>query len=207
MRDFMDLGPLRIGDDEPTLIIAEAGVNHDGDLTQACALVDAAAGSGADAVKFQTFCADRLVTCTAPQADYQTRGEGKASSQHAMLRRLELSRSDHDVLVARCERAGIVFLSSPFDEASADLLDELNVPAFKLGSGELTNLPLLRHVALKGRPMILSTGMADLGEVVAELIERSFGCTLRQLLVRKFVFKRIDDQATGQVRSKGQPGR
>ncbi len=159
-----------VGPGQPVVIIAEAGVNHDGDLDQARALVEAAFGAGADAVKFQTFRADRLVTRSAPQAEYQTRGEGEATSQYEMLARLELSREDHEALAAHCADLGLVFLSSPFDEASADLLDEMEVPAFKLGSGELTNLPLLQHVARKGRPMILSTGMADLGEVEAALV-------------------------------------
>jgi N,N'-diacetyllegionaminate synthase len=170
MPETVDIGPFRVGAGEPALILAEAGVNHDGELDRARALVRAAAEAGADAVKFQTFSADRLVTRTAPQADYQVRGEGEVSTQHAMLKRLELTRADHVALVRQCVEVDLVFLSSPFDEASADLLDELEVPAFKLGSGELTNLPLLQHVARKGRPMILSTGMADLGEVEAALI-------------------------------------
>ena len=170
MPETVDIGPFRVGAGEPTLILAEAGVNHDGELDRARALVRAAAEAGADAVKFQTFSADRLVTPAAPQAGYQVRGEGEASTQHAMLKRLELSPGDHEALARQCVEVDLVFLSSPFDEASADLLDELGVPAFKLGSGELTNPPLLRHVARKGRPMILSTGMADLGEVEAALI-------------------------------------
>lgn len=170
MPEIVDIGPFRVGAGEPTLILAEAGVNHDGELDRARALVRAAAEAGADAVKFQTFSADRLVTPTASQADYQSRGEGEAETQHAMLKRLELTRADHEALVRQCAEVGLVFLSSPFDEASADLLDDLEVPALKLGSGELTNLPLLRHVARKGRPVILSTGMADLGEVEAALI-------------------------------------
>jgi len=148
-------------------VIAEAGVNHDGKLSRALELVDAARRAGAAAVKFQTFRADKLVTRDAPQAEYQARGERHRSTQHEMLQRLELSDDDHQVLVRRCEELGVLFLSSPFDENSADLLEELGVPAFKIGSVELTNEPLLQHVARKGRPMLVSTGMADIEEVRA----------------------------------------
>jgi N-acetylneuraminate synthase len=146
-------------------VIAEAGVNHDGDVDKALALVDAAAKAGADAIKFQTFAADRLVTADAPKARYQERDA--SSSQHEMLRRLELGRSDYERLADHAHRKGITFLSSPFDEESADLLQELDVSAFKIPSGELINLPFLRHVAAKHRPMIVSTGMATLEEVRA----------------------------------------
>jgi N,N'-diacetyllegionaminate synthase len=143
-------------------VIAEAGVNHDGDLDKALALVDAAAGAGADAVKFQTFSADRLVTADAPKARYQERDA--SASQHEMLRRLELAPADYRRIADYCHERGIVFLSSPFDEESADLLETLDVAAFKIPSGELINLPFLRHVAMKRRPMIVSTGMATLAE-------------------------------------------
>jgi len=163
----VEIGGRPVGPGLPAFVIAEAGVNHDGDLDRALQLVDAAADAGADAVKFQTFAADRLVTRDAPQAEYQVRGIGRRTSQYEMLRRLELSRDDHARLVDHCRVRGIPFLSSPFDEVSADLLEAFDVPAFKIGSGELTNLPLLRHVARKARPMIVSTGMASLGEVAA----------------------------------------
>lgn len=145
--------------------IAEAGVNHNGDLRRALRLVDAAAAAGADAVKFQTFAADRLAVASAPKAAYQKKRTPAGQSQLEMLRRLELSESDHRALIARCRKRGILFLSTPFDEQSADMLDRLGVAAFKLPSGELTNLPFLRHVARKGKPMIVSTGMAGLAEV------------------------------------------
>ncbi len=156
-----------IGRDRPCYVIAEAGVNHNGELSLAMRLVEAAAKAGADAVKFQTFSADRLATEGAPKADYQRQGAEETQSQREMLRRLELSAGAHRSLIDACRRHGIEFLSSPFDEESADLLDSLNVPAFKIASGELTNLPFLAHVARKGRPIILSTGMSTLDEVRA----------------------------------------
>jgi N-acetylneuraminate synthase len=154
-----------IGSGHPCFVIAEAGVNHNGSRDLACRLVDEAQRAGADAVKFQTFVAERLVTPDAPKAEYQRRATAAGESQFEMLRRLELSRADHEVVLARCREKGIVFLSSPFDESSADLLDDLDVPAFKIPSGEITNLPFLAYVARKRRPMIVSTGMASLGEV------------------------------------------
>jgi N,N'-diacetyllegionaminate synthase len=144
-------------------VIAEAGVNHDGDLDKALALVDAAAASASDAVKFQTFSAARIVTSDAPKARYQERDPG--ATQQDMLRRLELDESAHRRLAAHAAARGIVFMSSPFDELSADLLEGLSVAAFKIPSGELTNIPLLQHIAAKRRPMIVSTGMATLDEV------------------------------------------
>lgn len=154
-----------VGPDAPCLVIAEAGVNHDGDMDRAEALVDAAADAGADAVKFQTFRAEALATVDAPKAAYQRRGDDGDESQYAMLRRLELDERDHRRLAARAADRGLIFLSSPFDRASADLLERLDVAAFKVPSGELTNLRLLAYIAAKGRPMIISTGMATMGEV------------------------------------------
>lgn len=158
-----------IGPGNPCFVIAEAGVNHNGDLELAKRLVDVAAEAGADAVKFQTFRADRLVAAAAPKADYQARATGSGESQAAMLRRLELDRPTHEALIAHAQARGILFLSTPFEEASADLLEALDLPAFKLPSGEITNLPYLAHVARKRRPIILSTGMATLGEVETAL--------------------------------------
>jgi len=158
------VGGRTIGAGAPCFVIAEAGVNHNGDLAMARALVDAAAAAGADAVKFQTFAADRLVTRQAPKAEYQMANTGDAESQFEMLKRLELDADAHRALIAHCAARGIQFLSTPFDEASCDLLDQLGVPAFKLPSGELTNLPFLRHAARKGKPLIVSTGMATLSE-------------------------------------------
>ena len=164
MRDWIDCGR-RIGRGQPAFIIAEAGVNHNGDLELARQLVRAAAEAGADAVKFQTFVADRLVTSDAPQADYQRRNAGITESQYAMLKRLELSEEAHRELQALCLQLGILFLSTPFDEQCADFLSELRISAFKIPSGELTNTPFLAHVARKGLPVILSTGMATVEEI------------------------------------------
>jgi N-acetylneuraminate synthase len=156
-----------VGDGAPCYIIAEAGVNHNGDLGLARRLIDAAHGAGADAVKFQTFKAERLVTASAPKAEYQREHTARDESQLDMLRKLELSEPAHRELLAYSSARGIQFLSTPFEETSADFLQALGVPAFKLPSGELTNLPLLGHVARMGRPMLVSTGMADLHEVEA----------------------------------------
>ena len=159
------IGARRVGSGEPVYVIAEAGVNHNGKLDLAYELIDVAAAAGADAVKFQTFRAEALASGSARKAAYQqTRSSG--TSQLEMLRPLELSPAAHRKLQVRCEQAGIEFMSSPFDRESVDLLDELGVAAFKLGSGEVTNWPLLRYVAAKGRPVLLSTGMSDLAEVL-----------------------------------------
>ncbi|MFA6034202.1 MAG: N-acetylneuraminate synthase [Myxococcota bacterium] len=147
------------------MIIAEAGVNHNGDIKLAEKLVDAAADAGADAVKFQTFRADALATFEAPKAAYQKTTTDVRESQLEMLRRLELSDEGHRRVIDRCRQRGITFLSSPFDEQSADMLEGLGVPAFKIPSGEITNTPFLAHVARKGLPMIISTGMSTLKEV------------------------------------------
>jgi N-acetylneuraminate synthase len=128
-------------------------------------LIDAASRAGASAVKFQTFSADRLVIRQAPKAAYQKQTTDAQESQHAMLRRLELSPSDHARLFAHAQDRGLMFLSTPFDHAGVDLLIELGVSAIKIGSGDLTNLPLLEHVARQKRSIILSTGMAYLSEV------------------------------------------
>lgn len=149
-----------------TLIIAEAGVNHNGDLGLARQLVDVAAEAGADLVKFQTFSADRLVTGAARQAAYQERNTGVVESQHAMLKRLELSRAMHEELIAHCQKRGIQFFSTGFDTQSVDLLLELGATRIKIPSGELTNLPFLRHIGAAGRDVILSTGMGTLDEVI-----------------------------------------
>lgn len=150
-----------------TFIIAEAGVNHNGDMALARALVDAAVAAGADAVKFQTFAVDRLVTRQAAAADYQQRAMGGETSQYEMLARLELSPADHDMLFACCGRRGIEFMSTPFDVESARYLKRLGVRRLKISSGDVTNLPMLEVVGGLGLPVILSTGMADMGEVEA----------------------------------------
>jgi N,N'-diacetyllegionaminate synthase len=146
-------------------VIAEAGVNHNGSLEAAHQLIDAAKASGADAVKFQTFQAGRLATRSAQKAEYQKRATDTAESQYEMLKKLELSRADHECLIDHCHTVAIQFLSSPFDLESIDLLDQLNISLFKIPSGEITNVPYLQRIAATGRPIILSTGMSSLGEV------------------------------------------
>lgn len=148
-----------------TLIIAEAGVNHDGDMVQAKKLIDVAVEAGADVVKFQTFKADRLVSAQAPKAQYQLETTDRAETQHEMLRRLELKTDDHHLLAAHCRDQGIEFLSTGFDRLSVDFLVEMGVKRIKIPSGEIANLPYLRHVAKSSLPIILSTGMACIGEV------------------------------------------
>jgi len=148
-------------------VIAEAGVNHDGDLASAHALVDAAADSGADAVKFQTFDPALVVAPGARKAAYQAARTGAQESQLEMLARLALPHGAFAELQAHAVRRGLVFLSTPFDEPSADFLFELGMPAFKVASGELTNHGFLAHLARKGRPMVVSTGMSTLAEVAA----------------------------------------
>ncbi len=159
------IGERKIGPGTPVFIVAEAGVNHNGDPALAQRLVDAAAECGADAVKFQTFTVDALLTRGAPKASYQVETTGAAESQREMLARLELGSFDLALLRDRAAKHALVFFSAPFDEKSADALEALGVPLFKIPSGEITNLPLLRHIAAKGRPVILSTGMASLEEV------------------------------------------
>jgi N-acetylneuraminate synthase/N,N'-diacetyllegionaminate synthase len=156
----------QIGPDHPPYLIAEAGVNHNGDPALALRLVEEAARAGADAVKFQTFSATGLTTADAPQAAYQ-RERARAGSQQEMLRALELSVAALEAALGRAGELGIAAFSTPFDVASVRLLAELDVPCLKVGSGDLTNLALIRAVASTGRPMILSTGMATLDEVDA----------------------------------------
>ena len=152
-----------------TLIIAEAGVNHNGRIETAGQLIEIAAEAGADLVKFQTFSADRLVTGSASKADYQLETTSTSESQHEMIRKLELSREMHEELIAHCKKCGVGFFSTGFDPQSVDLLAELGLDRFKIPSGEITNLPYLRHIGQYGKPVILSTGMARLGEIEAAL--------------------------------------
>jgi N,N'-diacetyllegionaminate synthase len=152
-----------------TLIIAEAGVNHNGDLNLARQLIDAAAIAGADFVKFQTFNADRQVTRSAKKADYQAQVTDSAESQHEMLRKLELTETIHRELIAHCATRNIGFFSTGFDIESVDLLVSLGQDRFKIPSGEITNLPYLRHIGQLGKSVILSTGMATMGEIEAAI--------------------------------------
>ena len=152
-----------------TLIIAEAGVNHNGDLELAKKLINIAAEAGADLVKFQTFNADRLSTSTAKKAFYQTQATDSRESQHEMLRRLELTEDMHKELIAHCAARNIGFFSTGFDIKSVDLLLSFGQNHFKIPSGEITNLPYLRHIGQLGRPVILSTGMATMDEIRSAL--------------------------------------
>ncbi|MEM0358657.1 MAG: N-acetylneuraminate synthase [Candidatus Hadarchaeales archaeon] len=158
------IGERMVGEGKPCFIIAEAGVNHNGKLGLAKKLIDAAKKAGADAVKFQVFSAEDLVTTRAPKAMYQKRATGKGT-QYEMLKELELSESEFETLAKYAKKKRIVFLASAFNEENVDLVERLGVPAFKVPSGEITNFPLLRHIARKGKPIILSTGMSTLEEV------------------------------------------
>ncbi len=166
-----------------TLIIAEAGVNHNGDLDMALRLVDAAANAGADLVKFQTFSADRLVVRNAQKAAYQQARTGTGETQYEMLKRLELSASDHASLIKRCAERGIGFFSTGFDAQSVDMLVAMGQTMFKIPSGEITNLPYLRHIGRLGGQVILSTGMATLGEIEAALDALEQAGTPREQMV------------------------
>lgn len=166
------MNPIRIeqhlvGRGQRTFVIAEAGVNHNGRLDLAERLVDIAADAGCDAIKFQTFDPALLATENAAKAEYQRETTGAGGSQLEMLQSLVLPRDAHARLQQRARERGLVFMSTPFDEASADFLEELDVPAFKVSSGDLTNVLLLEHLASKARPLLVSTGMASLDEVTA----------------------------------------
>lgn len=158
------IGDKLVGDGEPVFIVAEAGSNHNNKLDQAKQLIDVAASAGADAVKFQTFSAYKIVAKASPKAGYMERVSEK-ESVYEIFKRLELPREWHGKLAKYASKNNIIFLSSPFDKEAVDLLDEIGVPAFKVASGELTNLPLIKYMAEKGKPMIVSTGAATLKEV------------------------------------------
>ena len=158
-----------------TLIIAEAGVNHNGSLEMAFELIDAASDAGADVVKFQTFKAENLVTQSAAKANYQLGTTDVQETQFEMIKKLELSYDMHLKLISKCNEKGIRFSSTGFDTSSVDVLIELGVDFLKVPSGEITNLPYLRHVGTKGLPIILSTGMCKMQEVASalEILEKA----------------------------------
>jgi N,N'-diacetyllegionaminate synthase len=158
------IGDKLVGDGEPVFIVAEAGSNHNCKLEQAKRLIDVAASAGADAIKFQTFSADKIVAKVGPKAGYMKK-VSKQESVYEIFKRIELPREWHSELVEYSRKKGLIFLSSPFDEEAVDLLDKLDVPAFKVASGELTNLPLIKYMARKGKPLIVSTGAATMDEV------------------------------------------
>jgi N-acetylneuraminate synthase/N,N'-diacetyllegionaminate synthase len=161
----IQIGSRSIGATDPVYIIAEAGVNHNGDITLAKKLIEEAKGAGADCVKFQTFKAEEIVTSKAPKADYQLGSTDPKESQFSMLKKLELPKESFQELMRHCQKVGIQFLSTPYSFNDIDLLDKLGVPAFKVASGQLTEIPFLQYMAKKGKPIILSTGMATLAEI------------------------------------------
>jgi N,N'-diacetyllegionaminate synthase len=148
-----------------TIIIAEAGVNHNGSIELAKKLIDVAAEAAADFVKFQTFKAETLVTQTADKAEYQKEITNTDESQFEMIKKLELDKEAHEELMDYCEQKSIIFLSTAFDNGSIELLAKLDIPFYKIPSGEITNLPYLRHIGRMGKPIIMSTGMSSLEEV------------------------------------------
>ncbi len=152
-----------------TLVIAEAGVNHNGDFQLAVELIDAAANAGADVVKFQTFQAVQLVTDQVESAAYQKKALGQNQTQLRMLEKLELKQEAHLKLIETCQKRGIEFLSTAFDQPSIEMLFSLQMKRWKIPSGEITNLPYLRKIGSLGQPVILSTGMAELGEIESAL--------------------------------------
>ncbi len=161
----ISIGPHTVSDGGPTLVIAEAGVNHNGDADLAKQLVRAAKSAGADCVKFQTFRAHQIATQTAPKAAYQLRTTDPDQSQLDMLRALELSRDDYEQIVDVCRDEHILFLSTPYGFEDVELLESLDVPAYKIASGQAVEPVFLEYVARKGKPVILSTGMCTLAEV------------------------------------------
>ncbi len=162
----VSIGKKIIGEQRPCFVIAEAGVNHNGDITLAKKLIDAAAAAGADAVKFQTFKTEGVVTKHVKIAAYAQKNLGKAISQQEMVKKLELSYDDFRTLKQYCDRKRVIFLSTPHSFDAIDFLEPL-VTAYKFGSGDLTNLPALSYAAKKRKPMLLGTGMATLAEVRA----------------------------------------
>lgn len=159
-----------------TLIVAEAGVNHDGSLEQALRLIDAGAQAGADVVKFQTFKSEAVISRFATKAHYQVRNTGIDETQLEMVKKLELDEAAHKRLNAHCKARGVQFLSTPFDCQSVNLLvHKIGVERIKIGSGEITNAPLLLHIAKTGLPVILSTGMSTLADVEDALSVLAFG--------------------------------
>ena len=181
--DCIEIEGRKIGYGEPCFVIAEAGVNHNGDVELAKRLIEAAVSANADAVKFQTFKAEEVVTAGAPKAAYQMETTGADGSQLDMLKSMELSFNDFRELHSYCKQRGILFISTPFDEKSVDFLYELGSPVYKIGSGELTNWPFLKYIGRKGKPIILSTGMSYLSEVdEAVRVIRDAGCAHLVLL-------------------------
>lgn len=168
MKDI-PIGDKILGDSSPVFIIAEAGVNHNGDLDMARRLVEEAASCGADCIKFQTFKAERVVTADAPKAKYQLGTTNAAESQLDMLRKIELKPEHHRELKQYAENQGLVFLSTPYNFEDIDLLEHLGVQAHKIASGQIVELPFLRKISQTGKPIFLSTGMATMAEIDSAL--------------------------------------
>jgi N,N'-diacetyllegionaminate synthase len=162
------IGERAVGHGHPLFFIAEAGVNHNGNLDYAHRMIEVAADAGADAIKFQTFKAERLNLPNAPKAAYHVRTTGSDAEQSwfELLKSQELSAADHAELMAHCRKKKVIFLSTPYDCESVDLLDALGVSAFKVASTDANNIPLLKYIAAKGKPVLYSTGMCDWAEVV-----------------------------------------
>jgi N-acetylneuraminate synthase len=182
-----------------TYIIAEAGVNHNGSLEMAKQLIDVAVDAGADAVKFQTFRAEKLVSRNAPKADYQTKTTDVAESQWDMIKKLELDEDAHRALIDHCGKKNIQFLSTPFDLESVDLLAYIfDLPYLKIPSGEITNGPLLLQIAHTGKPVILSTGMSTLGDIEVALGVLAFGYTQKGEMPSQAAFQEAYYSCEGQ---------
>ena len=161
----IQIGNRSIGKNEKVFIIAEVGVNHNGNVDMAHILIDKSVEIGADCVKFQSFITEKLVTASAPKAAYQKRSTRESHTQFDMLKKLELRSEDFFNLKKHCDEKGIIFLSTPYDKISADYLDNIGVCAYKIASTDTTNTPFLSYVGEKGKPVIISTGMCTLGEV------------------------------------------
>jgi N,N'-diacetyllegionaminate synthase len=181
---IIKIGKREIGGGRPVFIIAEAGVNHNGELKLAKALIDQAVNAGADAIKFQTFFADNLLRKDAGKPVYQELNTSQNESQYEMLKRLELNEEQHSQLMEYAYKKDIIFFSTPYDNKSADMLEKLMIPAYKLSSIEIINHPFLEYVAKKGKPLILSTGMSTLEEVdEAVRIIKKTGCLSNLVLL------------------------
>ena len=168
------IGDRRIGDDEPPLVLVEVGINHEGRLDKALQLVDAAVGAGAEVVKFQCHITEKEMVPTD-----MTPGAISTEKLWDIIKRCELTSAEEREVQAYCVKKGVMYLSTPFSREASDRLDEMGVPAFKIGSGECNNIPLLEHIAAKGKPMILSTGMNDLASVQRSVEAiRAFGVPL-----------------------------
>lgn len=159
------VGDKMIGGDNQIFLIAEAGVNHNGSLSIARSLIDVAVDSGVDAIKFQTYKTERLILQSTEKAIYQQSNVDKEETFYEMLKKYELTEGDFKILKEYCDAKGLLFLSTPFDSSSLELLENLNVPAYKIGSGDMNNFPLIKLICSNGKPILLSTGMATLEEV------------------------------------------